>query len=132
MYGCGKVHSDEWAQQLSSRLFNVVHRHITFTVPAELWSHFEQHPEWRGVLFEGANATLRKVMRTEPGIAVVLHPYGKDMKANYHLHVLVTEGGLDEQGRWQDQPYLSYKGLRKIWQYEVLSRPVPGRTSTSA
>ncbi|MCP3678398.1 MAG: hypothetical protein GY721_12665, partial [Deltaproteobacteria bacterium] len=40
----------------------------------------------------------------------------------YHLHVLVTEGGMDERGKWRDQPYISYEGLRKIWQYEVLER----------
>ncbi len=79
---CGKVHADEWSKQLSSRMFNVVHRHITFTIPSEMWMYFEQHPERRSVMFAAANATLRKVMRGEPGIAIVMHPYGKDLKAN--------------------------------------------------
>ena len=61
-------------------------------------------------------------MRGEPGMVMVLHPYGKDLKVNYHLHILVTEGGLDEGGRWQSQEYISYRGLRKVWQYELLSR----------
>ncbi len=69
-----------------------------------------------------ANATLRKVMKVEPGIVVVLHPYGKDLKVNYHVHVLVTEGGQDEAGRWQERPYLNYAALRKVWQYKVLTR----------
>ena len=43
-------------------------------------------------------------MRGEPGMVMVLHPYGKDLN-NYHLHILVTEGGLDEGGRWQSQEY---------------------------
>lgn len=119
---CGKAHADEWSKQLASRMFNVVHRHITFTVPAELWSYFEAKPDWRDVLFQAANETLRQIMIGEPGMAMVLHPYGKDLKANYHLHVLVTEGGLDEDDQWQAQSYLSYAGLRKIWQAEVLSR----------
>jgi hypothetical protein len=38
------------------------------------------------------------------------------------LHVLVTEGGLDNQGQFHEQGYLSYAGLRKIWQYELLTR----------
>lgn len=119
---CGKVHADEWAKQLGARLFNVTHRHITFTVPSELWPHFEAHPEWRGVLFAAANETLRQLIRGEPGIVMVLHPYGKDLKVNYHLHVLVTEGGLDEADNWHEQSYISYAGLRKIWQAAVLSR----------
>lgn len=88
---CGKVPADEWSKQLGARLFNVTHRHITFTVPSELWPHFEAHP------------------------------YGKNLKVNYHLPVLVTEGGLDEADSWHEQSYISYAGLRKLWQAEVLS-----------
>jgi hypothetical protein len=53
---------------------------------------------------------------------MVMHPYGKDLKVNYHLHVLVTEGGLDERGQWREQVFINYKTLRKVWQYEVLNR----------
>jgi hypothetical protein len=53
---------------------------------------------------------------------MVMHPYGKDLKVNYHLHVLVTEGGLAERGRWREQTFFNYQALRKIWQYEVLTR----------
>jgi len=119
---CGKVHAEEWAEQLARRMFNVTHRHITFTVPDSLWSEFEEEAERRGVLFQAAGATLKKVMGVEPGIVVVLHPYGKDLKVNYHVHVLVTEGGMDEEGWWQDRSYIDYKALRKVWQYEVLTR----------
>ena len=87
---CGRVHAEEWAEQLAIRMFNVTHRHITMTVPDKLWAQFERETEWRGVLFQAASATM-KVMGVEPGVAAVLHPYGKDLKANYHVHVLVTE-----------------------------------------
>lgn len=119
---CGKVHADEWSAKLVGRLFNVVHRHMTFTIASELWTYFAEHPESRELLYEAANATLRAVMQGEPGIVMVLHPYGKDLKVNYHLHILMTEGGLDEGLEWQAQPYISYSGLRKIWQYELLTR----------
>ena len=119
---CGKGPADDWSKQLAGRLFKGVHRPIPFTVPSELWPYFEANPGWRGLLFEAANETLRQVMRGEPGIVMVLHPYGKDLKANYHLHVLVTEGGLDKADQWQEQSYLSYAGLRKIWQAPLLTR----------
>lgn len=118
---CGKVHSDEWAKDVSGRLFNVTHRHITFTVPEELWPVLEENAEWRKELFGAAHRTLSKVIKHESGMVMVLHPYGKDLKVNYHIHVLVTEGGLDEAGIWQAQPYVNYAALRKIWQYEVLT-----------
>lgn len=119
---CGKVHADEWSKRLVSRMFNVTHRHITFTVPSEMWPLLEKKAEWRKELFGAADGTIREVMRGEPGVVMVLHPCGKDMKANYHLHVLMTEGGLNEAGEWEKQEYVSYKGLRKVWQYQVLSR----------
>jgi hypothetical protein len=127
------VAAEEWSKEVTSRMFTVMHRHVTFTVPSELWLEFEGQVEWRSVLFEAANATLRKVMKVEPGIVAVLHPYGKDLKANYHIHVLVTEGGLDETGSWREKEFLSFKALRKVWQYEVLTRlrevmPADGRT----
>ena len=118
---CGKVHADEWSQQVVGRMFNVTHRHITLTVAEALWGILERHPEWRKVLFAAANVTLRKAVRHVPGMVMVMHPYGKDLKVNYHLHVLITEGGLDEKGRWQAQSFISYKLLRKVWQYEVLT-----------
>jgi hypothetical protein len=117
---CGKGYADAWAQELTRHLFNVTHRHIPWTVPAELGPRLEANPEWRKVLFGAANRILRNVLKGQPGIVMVLHPYGKDLKVNYHLHVLVTEGGLTKTGDWQNQAYLNYRSLRKIWQYECL------------
>ena len=119
---CGKVHADEWAEQVASRLMNVVHRHMTFTVASELWEILEGKPVWRKELFGAANETLQRAIRGRPGIVIVMHPYGKDMKVNYHLHVVVTEGGMNEAGEWQGQSYINYRTLRKVWQYEVLTR----------
>ncbi|MEM7533732.1 MAG: transposase zinc-binding domain-containing protein, partial [Chloroflexota bacterium] len=49
---CGKKYADEWAEELSGRLWNVPHRHITFTVPDVLWGILEENKEWRKVLFD--------------------------------------------------------------------------------
>jgi hypothetical protein len=55
-------------------MFNVTHRHITSTVPSDLWLMLEAYPNGRKVLFGAANQTLREVMKVEPGIVMVLHP----------------------------------------------------------
>jgi len=119
---CGKKYADKWAEELSGRLWNVGHRHITFTIAEELWSILEENEEWRKELFKAANATLREVMEHKAGVVLTLHPYGKDMKVNYHIHALVTEGGIDKNGQWRSQPFIPYKKLRKVWQYEILTR----------
>ena len=52
---------------------------------------------------------------------MVLHPFGSDLKTNPHAHILLTEGGLTKNNRWVNQAFISYKILRKIWQYEILT-----------
>ena len=59
----------------------------------------EEREEWRKELFKAGNETLKGVMKYEAGIVLTLHPYGKDLKVNYHIHALVTEGGIDKNGR---------------------------------
>ena len=54
-----------------------------------------------------------------PGLIVVLHTYGKDMKFNPHLHCLLTE--VKQDGTWIDIGIFPYKMLRKSWQYQLLT-----------
>ena len=79
---CGKIHADEWSRQLVGRMFNVTHRHITFTLPDKLWPLLEGQPQWRKELFGAANETSRETMRGVPGIVMVMHPYGKDLSVS--------------------------------------------------
>lgn len=58
--------------------------------------------------------------KATPGIVVVLHTYGKDMKFNPHLHCLVTEGGFKNNGIWVDMDHFPFKMLRRSWQYQLL------------
>jgi len=60
-----------------------------------------------------------------PGLIVVLHTYGKDMKRNPHLHCLLTEGGFERDGTWVDVGIFPYKMLRKSWQYKLLTTLKP-------
>jgi len=53
-------------------------------------------------------------------VICVLHPFGKGLKLNPHVHVLVTEGGLNRKGEWVPVTYFEYGALRRIWQYQLL------------
>ena len=55
-----------------------------------------------------------------PGILVVVHTFGRDLKFNPHVHLLMTEGGL-RGGQWEPIPFLPYALLRKKWQYHLLT-----------
>lgn len=53
---------------------------------------------------------------------MVLHPFGDDLKPNFHVHTIVTTGGLSKDNQWLGKSYIPYEPMRKIWQYEILSR----------
>lgn len=55
-----------------------------------------------------------------PGVICVLHPFGKDLKLNPYVHVLVTEGGLNCKGEWVPVTFFEYGALRRIWLYQLL------------
>jgi len=52
----------------------------------------------------------------------VLHPFGDDLKANFHVHAIVTCGGLSkDNSQFIKVNYIDYTFIRKTWQYEILT-----------
>jgi hypothetical protein len=56
------------------------------------------------------------------GVIVILHPFGKDMKFQPHLHLIITEGGFDKAGNFVRKDFIPAEGFRKKWQYHVLKK----------
>lgn len=125
---CGKNYTDKWAQSLSKAMFDVVHRHVVLSVPDVLWpillEHRELHKIYMGAAIKAINDTLSHSLRKEvtAGVIVVLHPFSRDLSFKPHIHLLVTEGGFDRQGRFIPKKFIPAYALRKTWQYQVLSR----------
>ena len=40
---CGKRYTDNWADSIARKTFNVKHRHVVFTIPRELRSFFHEN-----------------------------------------------------------------------------------------
>jgi hypothetical protein len=85
-------------------------------------------------MMDAVSQTLKQLVVTRrgavPGVICVLHPFGKDLKLNPHVHVLVTEGGLNSKGEWVPVTFFEYGALRRIWQYQLL-KAVKRRVSSS-
>ena len=118
---CGKVRTDLWCEQLLSDLLNVPYRHVTTTLPWQVRLPIKDN---RVVLLNAIcraaadtifSLTLgrpcplsragRKRMqamsrakRYLPGIIIVIHTFGSDLKWNVHLHIIITCGGLSKDG----------------------------------
>jgi len=122
---CGKRYADQWSYSLSRAMFQVSHRHFVMSIPDSLWSFLRVWDNMKGYMDAAIKALsdyFSRIthQRLKVGAIVVLHPFGKDMKFQPHLHILLTEGGFDGKGRFVKCGFVPAGGLRKKWQYEVL------------
>lgn len=125
---CGKVRTDEWCKELLSDMLDTTYRHLVFTIPWELRLLIQDNRSvLMGVLFRSAADAILSLTRGAPfpkgeksrkriekqkkrrpylpGIMIVVHTFGSDLKWNPHLHVIVTAGGLRADGRgWVPAP----------------------------
>ena len=122
---CGKRYTDQWSTSLSKTMFRVPHRHIVISVPSGLWPYLEDWSK-RKIYMDAAinalNQYFTKVLRkkVKVGVIVVLHSFGKDMKKQPHLHLIITEGVFDASGKFTRCNYIPANSFRKMWQYRVL------------
>lgn len=123
---CGKKHTDIWSQDVSEKLLNCDHRHIVLTVSDKLWPFFINNPTLQKLLLDTAAKIIKRVFcRTQEltvGFILVLHPFGDDLKANFHVHAIVSCGGLSkDNSQFIKVNYIDYALIRKTWQYEILT-----------
>ena len=88
--------------------------HIILTIPHELNPLILQNQkETLGILFRTSAAAViemcedPKYLGAKPGIISVLHTWTQDLRAHYHIHMICTAGGLDENG-W-------FKSLKQLY-----------------
>lgn len=96
----------EWLEQQVAALLPISYFHIVFTVPHLLNGLIRQN---RGVLFkllfDAASDTLlefgRHELKAQIGITTILHTWSQTLIDHYHLHCIVTGGGLAlDRGGW--------------------------------
>lgn len=125
---CAKVYTDKWVARMKETIFaKINHRHIILTVPGSLWKYFHNGKMLKLLADCGANV-VKEVARVclrgkkiDLGVILVIQTAGRKSTWNPHLHLLVTEGGLDKHNQWQRFYYFDYEVLRKKWLYILLS-----------
>lgn len=108
-YLCAQRKRQEWVEKQKTRLLNVPHFHVVFTLPHEylnLWRYNESL--MTGLIFKASQKTLMELLNDSkhqgfsPGILMALHTWGRQLTLHPHTHCLVTGGGLNAKGDWQD------------------------------
>ncbi|GAV24952.1 IS91 family transposase, partial [Carboxydothermus islandicus] len=124
---CGKIYIEKWVEKQTERILEVGHRHIVFTIPEELRNIFYHNRELLKDLSDKAAEVIQYWYREksrkrgyEVGIIAVIHTFGRDLKFNPHVHVLVTEGAIDKNKIWKEVGFIPYEYLRKAWQKVLL------------
>ncbi len=126
---CARVYGQTWVETVQEMLHpGVKYRHLILTVPEALRTLIYQHA---GPLLEGLMQAARTAMDAvitqakrqtiTLGYIVVLQTAGRSATYNPHLHVLLTDGGLRDDGTWQPLGYVPYDLLHRAWQDHVLT-----------
>jgi len=109
-----------------TKLINVKHRHLVFTIPDFLWDFFREDRNRLNLMFHAVNTTLSSWFKEQkkgedfkPGFISVIHTYGRDNKWNVHLHCLLAEASADNN-TIKKIDFFPYKMLRKRFQKIIL------------
>jgi hypothetical protein len=104
---CQRTQADHWLQSQSQSLLPVSYYHLVFSVPHLLNPLIAQNQRaLYKLLFETASATLLEFahnrFKAQLGVTAVLHTWSQTLSDHYHLHCVVTGGGLRLDGKaWQ-------------------------------
>jgi len=103
---CQGVNSHQWLAQQQAVLLPVPYFHVVFTLPHALNPLIAQNQAaLYNLLFAAASQTLlefgQQKFGAQIGITAVLHTWGQTLIDHYHLHCIVTGGGLTaDETQW--------------------------------
>lgn len=124
---CGTVQTNIWIEKYQANFLDIPYQHIVFTVPAMLWPIIQINRKiGLNILVKAALTTVLQYTKNNlgftPAIMLVIHTFGRDLKFNPHIHMLVSCGGLSKaQTKWLHNSYLDHLVLKKTWRYLVIT-----------
>ena len=141
---CGTKLTRARAYRIANSTLDVNHRHMVFTIDERLRDYFWKNPEWLNFLFDATKEAIfytftksknstdkspkkkkrrrKKKSTLTPGFIITLHTYGRDLKWNPHLHVLCTEGAMNQDHTYKSVKYLHYESFRKSFMKQILDK----------
>jgi len=92
----------KWAEKIKSQMMNVPHRHVVFTLPHALIPLIKSNGKHLlNILFRTAADTFQDWAlhkhNIKLGIISVLHTFGEKKDAHYHVHMIVSWGGISKK-----------------------------------
>ena len=124
---CGKKYKDQRTIKVSEKCLNIPHRQFVFTIPDDFRNYFLKDRKLLNVLFDSVKDTLnftldyhtpkcRKYEKRKLGFISFLHTFGRDLKWNPHIHVLLAEAYLTSDNKLVKYDFFSFEFVRKSFQ----------------
>jgi len=119
---CQHASADQWLLKQSASLLPVPYFHVVFTLPHALNALVGQNQRsLYKLFFDSVSATLLEFgehkLKAQIGFTAVLHTWSQTLAAHYHLHCIVTGGGLSlDTEQWKSS------GRRYLFPVRALSR----------
>jgi len=120
---CAHKYRDARALAMSKKCVNSSYRHIVFTIPEELRIFFLLDRKLLDLLFKSVNQVFKYILKNKHpkyynlgyrnGFMCALHTFGRDMKWNPHIHCLMSEILINNNGETVKYNYFHYASLRK-------------------
>jgi hypothetical protein len=90
---CGKVHVDNWVNNITKNILEVPHLHITLTIPDSLRPFFLKDRRLLKELFRiGVQALQEVISNLYPGMRIgivyTIHTFGRDLVFKPHVHLV--------------------------------------------
>ncbi len=109
---CPKCQSEShhnWINKMEKVVLDCVHLHAVVTVPSVLNKIALANKEtFYTLMFKTAIEAILtlckdpKHLGAMPGITAILHTWGQKIDFHPHIHMAVTAGGLNDEGKWVD------------------------------
>ncbi len=123
---CGHRATMAWQRDRRRELPDVPYSHVSLTMPDVLWPLFQRNRHLLHDLPVLGAQLLQQWARQKYGIrqmiVVIPHTFGRHLNFNCHLHILVSEGGLRDDGTgWRTRAPLDRTALMRMWKYRVIT-----------
>jgi hypothetical protein len=104
---CQAMATESWLERQRARLLACAHHHLIFTIPHDLNALWRwNRAAMAKLLFGAVRETLvelladAKYLGATPAFLSALHTWGRSLSLHPHVHVLIADGGLDDNGAW--------------------------------
>ena len=129
---CSWQDTMRWADKLQYRMFDLKHRHAVFTLPHTLIGLIQQN---EGLLLSVLMQVSADVFKDwmlkkysiKPGIISVLHTYGEKKNLHFHVHMIVSWGGIDQETKRLEEikgEFVKYEFLQQKYRAKFEDRLV--------